>query len=195
MSSDTSSPSTTDTTNGDDEAKPSLWKRLRARRSTRWTMDIALVVVVIALITSFQSRHLLSGEDPLPPAQLEALDGSTLEVHDLDADRTIVYFWTTWCGVCDVQSGAVSSMYERAQDDDDLEVISVALHYESADQIAHFVEEEEIDYPVYLGTDSVAQRYNVTSFPTIYIIDDEHRVRHGLVGYTTRWGLQFRLWW
>ncbi len=180
---------------GADEESPSLWRRLRSRRSTRWTMDIAFVLLALFVITSFQSRHLLSGNEPLPPAQLEALDGSTLEVHDLDARRTIVYFWTTWCGVCDVQSGAISSMYERAQNDDDLEVISVVLHYQSVEQIERFVEEEEIDFPVYLGTDSIAQRYNITSFPTIYIIDDEHRVRHGLVGYKTSWGLRARLWW
>ena len=175
-----------------DEEQLSLYKRLRQRRSTRWAMDIALVVVLILAISAFQSRHLLSGDDPLPPVELEALDGTTISLDELDARRTVIYFWTTWCAVCDVQSGAISSLHDRAGDN--LDVISVVLSYENRQQIEDHVAEEEIDYPVYLGTNAVAHAFNVESYPTVYIIDDDQRIRHGLVGYTTGFGLQARTW-
>ena len=171
---------------------PSLWRRLRDRRSTRWTMDIILVLAIVFTISAFQSRHLLGGDDPLPPATLTDLDGSTLELDDLDARRTIIYFWATWCGACDLQSNAISALHNR--DDDDLQVISVVLHYQDRDEVERHIAEEGIDYPVYLGTDSLAHRFQINSFPTVYIIDDELRVRHGLVGYTTRLGLLVRSW-
>ena len=155
-------------------------------------MDIALVLAVIGLISAYQTRHLLGGDDPLPPVVLESLDGSAFSLDELDSRRTIVYFWATWCGACDLQSGAISSLYHRA--DDDLQVISVVLHYDDVGQVIRHVEREGIDYPVFLGTDATAAAFNVQSFPTIYIIDDDLRIRHGLVGYTTRWGLQLRTW-
>ena len=174
------------------DARPSLWRRLRARRSTRWAMDIAIVIVVIAAISVYQTRHLLDGDDPLPPLELQALDGSTLALDDLDTRRTVLYFWATWCGACDLQSGAISALHKRAGDD--LTVISVVLQYDDTDTVRRHVEEEGIDYPVYLGTQSVGQAFQVQSFPTVYIIDDNRQIRHGLVGYTTRFGLQARLW-
>ena len=155
-------------------------------------MDITFVIIVIGLISAFQSRHLLDGDDPLPPAELEALDGSTLSLDELDARRTVIYFWAPWCGACDLQSGAIEALYERA--DDDLEVISVVLGYSDRSEVQRHIDSEEISYPVYLGTQSLKHRFQVKSYPTVYIIDDTLRVRHGLVGYTTRFGIQARLW-
>ena len=175
------------------EIKPSLWQRLRARRSTRWAIDIALVLVILFAISAFQSRHLLSGDDPLPPMQVEGLDGSTLNLADLDKRRTVIYFWATWCGACGLQSGAISSLHDSAGDD--LDVISIVLHYESRDAVERHVQQEGIDYPVYLGTDALAHEYKVNAFPTTYIVDDQLRVRHGLVGYKTSLGLRARLLW
>ncbi len=174
------------------DTSPSLWSRLRARRSTRWAIDIAIVIAVVLAISAFQSRDLLDSDDPLPPVQLEALDGTTLDIDELEARRTVVYFWATWCGVCDVQAGAISSLHENSGDD--LDVISVALQYQNPQQIEDYVDDNDIDFPVYLGTDAVANAFEVDTFPTIYIIDDNLQIRHGLVGYTTRFGIWARQW-
>lgn len=155
-------------------------------------MDIALVVVIITLISAVQSRHLLGGDEPLPQAELTGLDGSTIDLSELDARRTIIYFWAPWCGACELQSGAISKLHDT--DNGNLDVISVVLSYQSREEVERHVEENGIDYPVYLGTKSVHQRFNISSFPTVYIVDDDERIRHGLVGYTTRFGLIARTW-
>lgn len=179
-------------TKDNSQSTPSLWARIRSHRAGRWGIDIAIVLVIFSLITAYQTRDLLDGDDPLPPMELVSLDGTTLNLEEIDTRRTIIYFWATWCGACSMQSGAISNLYNR--EDDDLTIISVVLHYESEEQVRSFVEREEIDYPVYLGTDSQAHRFNVSAFPTVYIIDGDRRIRHGLVGYTTGIGLRARLW-
>lgn len=176
----------------DNDEKQNLWHRLRARRSTRWAMDIAIVVVIVLAISAFQSRHLIDGGEPLPPAQLEGLDGEVLDLEELDARRTVIYFWAPWCGVCDLQNGAVSGLYDGAGDD--LDVIGVALGYDERAQVQQYVDDHDIEFPTYLGTPADSQRFEIESFPTVYIVDDEQRVRHGLVGYTTRLGMWARLW-
>ena len=147
--------------------------------------------MIFGLISAYQTRNLIDRSEVLPPAELVSLDGSTLNLEELDARRTVIYFWATWCGACGLQSGAISSLHHRAGDD--LNVISIVLHYQSEDEVRAHVEREGIDYPVYLGTPGVASRYNISVFPTVYIVDDKLRVRHGLVGYTTGLGLRARL--
>lgn len=181
-----------DSESGKEKQKtPNLWRRMRARRWSRWAIDIGIIVAIVFAISAFQSRHLLGGDDALPSAQLTSLDGSTLSLDELDSRRTLIYFWATWCGACGIQSGAVSALHERA--DEDLTVISVVMHYDSREAVEKYVRDEGIDYPVYLGTDALAHRFQIEAFPTIYIVDDEGRIRHGLVGYTTRLGLMLRL--
>lgn len=177
-----------------DGSDASLWHRLRSRRSTRWAMDIAIVVAVVLAVSAYQSRHLLDDDDPVPPFELESLDGQTFETDQLEADRTIIYFWATWCSACDLQAGAISALHDRAVDDPDLEVVSVVLDYGDRREVQAHVDNEDIDFPVYLGTRAVAEGFEVESYPTTYIVDDDGQIRHGLVGYTTRPGLIARLW-
>lgn len=175
-----------------DESTPTRFQSLRQKRWVRWTIDLTIVVVVVLAISAWQARNLIDRSEPLPPATLVSLDGSTIDLEALNARRTVIYFWATWCGVCSMQSGAIASLSRRAADKD-LDVISIVMHYQNEEQVRQYVDEHEIDYPVYLGTPSVAARYNISVFPTVYIVDDELRVRHGLVGYTTGFGLRARL--
>ena len=145
-------------------------------------------------ITSFQTRDLIDRDTPAPPATLINLaDGSELKLDELNAERTLVYFWATWCGVCNAQSSVISAMHRHAQDRDDVDVISVVMDWSDRDALRTFVDENDIDYPVYLGTDALGKGFNVSSYPTIYVVDDERRVRHSIVGYTPRLGLYARL--
>lgn len=186
------------TTPADDPSTPrdadqSWWQRLRQRRSTRWAIDIFLIVAVLVAVSAFQSRHLLGGDEPLPPMTVQNLDGQPLDLADLDSRRTVIYFWATWCGACSLQSSVISSLHESA--DEDLDVISIVLSYDHPQTVADHIEENDIDYPVYLGTPALAQAYKVDAFPTTYIVDDNLQVRHGLVGYKTGFGLRARLLW
>lgn len=170
-----------------------LYRRLRDKFWFRWAMDLGIIALIFFAFSAYQTRNLIDRSAPLPPATLISLDGEELSFDDLNQRRTVIYFWATWCGACSLQSGAISSLHSRAEKREDLEVISVVLHYQSEEQVRAFVKENQIDYPVYLGTPGVAASFNIDIFPTVYIVDSERRVRHGLAGYTTGLGLRARL--
>lgn len=142
-------------------------------------------------ITAWQTRNLLDKKEPLPQLQLYSLEGERLNLDELQAKQTVVYVWATWCGVCTMQSRTIQKLHDSAGDD--LSVISVVLAYSSPEAVKQHVEDNDIRYPVYLGDETFSRALQVNSFPTIYIVDDQSRVRHGLVGYTTNFGLKTRL--
>lgn len=173
---------------------PTRWQRLRSTWWGRWGVDLLVLAIIFWAITSYQTRDLIERNTPAPPATLINLaDGSELKLDDLTADRTLIYFWATWCGVCKAQSPVISAMHRHAEGRDDVDVISVAMDWSDRDALRTFVDENDIDYPVYLGTDALGKGFNVSSYPTIYVVDNERRVRHSIIGYTPRVGLYARL--
>ena len=56
-----------------------------------------------------------------------------------------------------------------------------------------FVEKNEIEYPVLLGTRDVLRDYRIGSFPTNYYLDALGRVQNHDIGATSRWGFERRM--
>lgn len=164
----------------------------RSRRAVRWAVDIALVLVAVAVIGLWQTRSHVRGVAP-PAVTLPTLDGRTVSLTELGGKPTLLAFWAPWCGVCKASSDNLSRvarlMGSRAQ------VLSVALEYESLDSVQRYVTEGGVDYPVLLGTPSLGQELRVTSFPTVYFVGADGRISGSAVGYTTTIGLLWRLLW
>ncbi|RAL22233.1 thiol:disulfide interchange protein [Lujinxingia litoralis] len=183
-----------DTSTPDAPSPPTRWQKIRATWWGRWGIDLLLLATLFWGISAYQTRNLIARNTPAPPVTLVNLaDGSELSLNELNAERTLVYFWATWCGVCKAQSPVINAMHRHAKDRDDVHVISVVMDWSDRESLKAFVAENNIDYPVYLGTDAMAAGFNVQSYPTIYVIDDHRQVRHSIVGYTPRLGLLARL--
>jgi len=73
-----------------------------------------------------------------------------------------------------------------------LRVIAVALDWESKSDVMDYVEEHELRVPVLLGDASIARAWKVSAFPTYYVLDKDHRVAAGDIGYSTQLGLLWR---
>ena len=176
---------------GDLPVEASRWRRLREKVWFRWTFDLLLILIILFAVSLWQARHLLEGGEALPPMELISLDGETLRLDELDSRRTVVYLWATWCGACGLQKGAINSLHRRSGDN--LQVISVVFDSGDRETVRAFVEREGIEFPVYMGTPQLSHALVVRSFPTTYIVDEDSRIRSGLVGYKTELGLRARL--
>lgn len=165
------------------------WAAVQSRRWSRWLLDGALLVLVLWIVTAWQTRDLVAGGEPAPDFALRDLDGQVHRLSDLTGRTVVLEFWAPWCSVCAAQSGNV----ESAAGAEDV-VLSVALAYEDEAEVRRFAREHGLKGPVLLGDDAVARAWRVDTFPTVYVIDREGRIEHGLVGYTTTLGLKLRLW-
>ena len=169
------------------EEPPGLKKKL-----TRLLIEGLIFSAILFAIMTWQSRHLIDEGEAAPAFSLQTLSGDTVTLAAQRGKPVLLVFWAPWCSVCKLTTGQVSEV--QAAYGDDVSVLSIALSYETPEELRDFVTDKGIDYPVLLGDKAIAEAYRVTSFPTFYIIDREGQIDHHTVGYTTELGLRARLW-
>ena len=166
-------------------------KKSPRRKALELGIQIVLVLAVIWGIGVWQGRHLLSDDEPAPAFSLRSLEGSEISLGDIAGKKVVIYFFAPWCTVCNYASHNIVALRE-ARTDDELAILAVGLGWESEDDLRRFAADHELNVPVLAGTDVVQRDYNITSFPTVYIIDEDGAVSDAVVGYTTELGLRLR---
>ena len=165
------------------------------RRWVGWAKDLAIMAVILAVISMWQGRDLIGSGQEAPPFALTTLTGErvssdVMRAPGSEGKRTLLVFWAPWCPVCGAESdnlGRVQSLLGSR-----VRVLSIVSGYKKRAEVEAFVKEHSVDYPVLLGQSQHAAAYNVSAFPTLYVIDAQGRVRHTAVGYTTTFGMIWR---
>jgi thiol-disulfide isomerase/thioredoxin len=164
---------------------------LRERRWFRWSMDLAVLALLLGGIGLWQARHHVRGVPPEAP--LRTLDGAPVSLATLRGKPAMVAFWAPWCGVCAAQSGNVGRAMRLAGDR--ARVVSIATSFEDVAQVRAYVAEHGVEYPVLLGDDDAVKAFRVDAYPTLYFLDAEGRITGSVSGYTTTAGMLARLLW
>jgi peroxiredoxin len=184
-----------------DEARPPVtpscslragWARMRQRRWFRWATDLAMFGLIFGGVQAVQSLGLVGAGDPAPDFALTTVDGEAVSLSGLKGKKTVLAFWAPWCSVCQVESASLSKLQEGAGED--YQVVSVVLGYEGSEDVRAFMNRHGVDYPVLMGDRGIADDYAVSKFPTLYVLDEDGRVEHSTVGYTSTLGMRWRLW-
>jgi thiol-disulfide isomerase/thioredoxin len=165
------------------------WAELRRKRWVRWTIDLSIIVAIIAIAGLWQTRGHLSGN--APAFTLQTLGGKTVSLESLAGKPVLLAFWAPWCGVCKTESQNFS--WVKKVVGDRAHVLSVASSWEDVTEVQAYVAENGVDYPVLLDVERLAGKFKVEAFPTVYFLDREGRVKRSAVGYTTTGGLILRL--
>jgi peroxiredoxin len=159
----------------------------RKRRWRRWVRDIALLLLVLVAVQWWQTRDAPSGPAPALTGQL--LDGRLVSLADYRGRPVLVYFWATWCPVCRLSQGSIDALAQ------DHAVLAVASNSGDAAEIAAFMREEGLSFPVLLDeAGDLGRRWQVRGVPTSFVVDAAGHIAHVAVGYTTGIGLRARLW-
>ena len=170
-------------------SRRSKWAGLRSVLA-----NAALVVVVFVVASAFQSRNMLAADgEPAP-----ALRGTTLagEAYDLAAMKerpALVYFFAPWCRICGASADNLVRL-RRWRDVEDIEIVAVALDWQSADEVREYAQRHELNVKVVLGDAAVMRDWQIQAYPSYYVLDERHRVLRRDIGYSTQLGLWLRAW-
>ncbi|MCB0631454.1 MAG: redoxin domain-containing protein [Saprospiraceae bacterium] len=124
-------------------------------------------------------RPLLIGKTA-PNLKLYKKDGSPVELHDVDAKYTILYFWRYDCGHCKKSTPKMKEFYD-AYKDKGVKIMAVCV--KPFNEIAgcwEYIEDNEIQDWLHTtdpySRSRYAQIYDVRSTPQIYVLDQNKEI-------------------
>jgi thiol-disulfide isomerase/thioredoxin len=163
-----------------------MWARLK-KRLPRLLLELIVLVVIVVALEAFLTRDAVSGK--APPITGQTLSGDAFSLASLKGQPSVVHFWATWCPVCELEQGMVDSLAA------DYPVITVAMQSGKADEVAAYLKQQGVDYPVVNDqAGGVAHRYGVKGVPASFVLDADGEVRFVTRGYTSGLGMRVRLW-
>ncbi len=170
---------------------PDRIRRFFAARSGL-LLNVVFVVVVFATVTAFQTRNMLStSATPAPALSGALLRGGDYDLAAVGEKPVLVYFFAPWCRICGASADNLVRL-RRWRGDGSLEILAVALDWQTAAEVRDYVERHEIDLPVLLGDWRIARDWRIAAFPTYYVLDSRQRVQRRDLGYSTQLGLWWR---
>lgn len=105
----------------------------------------------------------------------EDAQGSLVRLSDHAGKVVLVDFWMTTCVPCKIEIPWFVE-FAQAYRDRGLVVIGISVGGETWDEVRPFLKERNVDYPVLLGDDAVADAYRVTVLPSAFLLDRQGRI-------------------
>lgn len=137
---------------------------------------------------AYQNRELLAddGSIQITSQNFVQLNGDMYALEPSDK-KTLVYFFAPWCTVCKMSIGNLDVV-----DADEYNVIRIALDYQSLEEVEAFVKNVGVNGTVLLGGEPHKKRFNISGYPTYYVLDETLKVIKSDMGYSTTLGLKLR---
>ena len=173
----------------------SLNKLVKYVKTHKWAsilFEVSIIVLVLVLFSWFQNRGTLAADGKqAPDFTLKSIAGNTIQLSQLKGKKVLIYFFAPWCSICHMSGGNLNAL-RKARTDDELEILVIGLSYEFDGEIQDFANELELTMPVLYGEEQLMQDYKIKGFPTYFVIDEEGKVIHRSVGYSTELGMRLR---
>jgi thiol-disulfide isomerase/thioredoxin len=168
----------------------SAWVKLRGHFWGSLAMDVAMIITVFVLVHLWQTRGLPDAEHT-PPLELGWLDDRRAESVFVSGQPGVIYFFAPWCFYC---RHSIDNLDELVASQKLAWARLVALEYVSLDEVRDFLHETGVDLPVLLGGPQTTSDWQIRAFPTYFVIDANGNIVSRSVGYSTKIGLQARVW-
>lgn len=112
------------------------------------------------------------------------LDDSIMSTKAYAGKVVIVDFFASWCHWCEQ---IIPNLQElEAEYPERLAVIGVAYNDYSVEATVEFCEELGVDYPVVVGTETMAMKFGgISGLPTMFILNGEGELAATQVGYAS----------
>ncbi len=143
----------------------------------------AVAIVVIALFAVISTtgggdasnftpndQGLLQVGSEAPKSTVETADGGSVSVGGGDAEATMLVFFASWCPHCQNEAPIINDFEDEYED---LRIVMVGAdgtQGDTPDDVRKFVERYDIQSPAAYNPD-LGQRYQLTGYPTVYVID------------------------
>lgn len=112
---------------------------------------------------------------------LPDLEGNIISLSQFKANVVLLEFWATWCEPCIAEIPTLNSWQEKYRDRG-FKLLAITLESGSARDVEKQVAKRSIGYTVLMGNDAVSNRYNISGFPTRYLITRDGKIHRRFLG-------------
>lgn len=160
------------------------------KKSGKWTIEIIAIIGIVLGISAWQTRDMLAadGSVALTNPNLVSIEGEVLPLLASDK-RTLVYFWAPWCNICSVSIGSLENV-----DAASLNIVTVAMDYDSLESVEKFVSEHAVESKVLLGNEQLKRQFQILGYPSYYLVDEDAKVVAKSFGLNTSIGIRLKDW-
>jgi len=118
---------------------------------------------------------------PAPRLALTDLQGNSVSIEAYRGEVILVNNWATWCPPCQIEMPELQAYY-TAHTAEGFVVLAIESG-EPADQVASFVKDHGLTFPVWLDAHSLSlEAFNNWDLPSSYVIDKGGTVRLAWTG-------------
>lgn len=155
-------------------------------------INLVIFAVIFNAVSFYRELNLLPSDSSVtaPNLSLPQVGGQMFSHQSLAGKNTVVYFFAPWCNVCHLSIGNLENLYQDKKGD--INVIAVALSYDSHNEVQAFVQDKDLSFPVLMGTNELMSEYQINGFPSYYVLDEQGMIRAKSQGYSTELGLRLR---
>jgi len=126
--------------------------------------------------------QLLPVGSPAPGWKLQLYnEAKMVALDDLKGKVVLVDFWIKNCGPCIASVPHLNELQKKFADKN-FEIMSINS-YDPEKDIKWFCDKHKVAYNVLLNGKEVAQRYGVSAFPTMFVIDKKGKIIYAAAGY------------
>lgn len=157
-------------------------------RWQRWGIDFIIIVAIFLAVQFWMQRGMVEGD--APAFEQVTLANNTVSLAEYSGKPLLLYFWASWCPYCNFEQSSITELSK------DWQVLTIAYQSGDAEEVAAFAREKGIEsWPIIVDENStLANEYGVRAVPASYIIDANGKIRLKTAGFTTKWGMELRLW-
>lgn len=134
------------------------------------------------LPNAFPQTAPLSEPVQAPDFNVKALDGTSLQLAELQGKTVLLNFWATWCGPCIAEIPDLIALQEELGEEDFV-VVGLSMDMVDPELVHEFVDEMNVNYPIAIDEGAIAEDYGgIFSLPTTFIIDKEGKIQQRTIG-------------
>jgi len=112
------------------------------------------------------------------------LQGKPVKLSDYQGKWVVVNYWATWCPPCLEEIPELINFHDRHKGSDAV-VVGINMEHKDRQQLASFVDDNLISYPVIPLVEQMPLLGNVPGLPTTYLLDPSGKIAAVQVGEVT----------
>ncbi|MEE4259420.1 MAG: redoxin domain-containing protein [Bacteroidales bacterium] len=105
------------------------------------------------------------------------LEGNFVSLYDIASQKTLLFFWASWCPHCKNMIHELNKIYNAPEND--IQVVGISIDTSLTDLRA-VISEYKIDWPVVAELEgwegSIPNQYGLVATPTIFLLDQDKTI-------------------